>query len=86
MSKIPEEFIKKTNSGKFPKEAKKYFVNMTSDSKKLHKTNCEKCYYSTSSYSYIDFDNVSEAFTFFKRYGKDISRCEHCFEESEIIK
>lgn len=82
MASIPKQFIKEINSGKFPKETKKYFVNMTSESKKLHITNCEKCYNSTSAFHYIDFDTTDEAFDFFKGYDKDISRCEHCFKKN----
>lgn len=81
MATIPKQLIKEINSGLFPKETKEFFVNMTSDSKKLHITNCEKCYYSTSAFRYIDFDNVEEAFNFFKKYDKDISRCENCFQK-----
>ena len=81
MAPIPKQFIKKVRSGKFSKETKKYFVNMTSDSKKLHITNCEKCNSSNSAFQYIDFDTIDKAFDFFKEYDKDISRYEHFFKK-----
>lgn len=81
MAAIPKQFIKEIHSGTFPKETKGFFVNMTSDSKKLHRTNYEKCNSSTSASRYIDFETVDEAFDFFKKYDKDISRCEHCFKK-----
>ena len=85
MAPIPKQFIKEINSGKFPKRTKKYFVNMTSDSKKLNITNCKKCSNSTSAFRYIDFYTVEEAFDFFKEYDKDISRCEHCSKKIKVI-
>lgn len=82
MAPIPKEFIKTIKSGRFPKETKKYFVNMMSDSKKLHITNNERCYNSISASKYIDFDTVEKAFEFYKKYDKDITRCEICFKQN----
>ena len=81
MASIPKEFIKVIKSGKFPINTKKYFVNLVSDSKKLHITNCKKCPNTSSANRYIDFDTIEEAINFFKEYDKDIPRCEHCFKE-----
>jgi len=70
--KIPKHFIKIINSGLFDSNVKKYFVNLTSGSKKLHITNCTNCKDSKSAYEYIDFDSEIEARNFFKNYDKDI--------------
>ena len=72
MVPIPKKYIKEIRSGKFPEETKKYFVNMVSNSEKLHITNCKNCKSSISASQYIDFDDVDEAFKFFKIY-QDVS-------------
>lgn len=79
--KIPDKLIIKGRGNKGGKEIeKKYFVNMTSDSKKIHITGCTKCPNSSCAFEYIEFDSVEKAREFFKKYGKDISKCEHCFD------
>ena len=72
MVPIPKKYIKEIRSGKFPKETKEYFVNMVSNSEKLHITNCKNCNSSISASQYIDFADVDEAFKFFKIY-QDVS-------------
>ena len=83
---IPKERIKRINSGLFDSDVKAYFVNLTSDSKKLHITNSTSCKDSKTASEYIDFDNEKEARIFFKQYGKDIARCEKCFKTDNQVK
>jgi len=78
---IPKEYKKTLHSGLFPKDTKKYFVNMVSDSNKLHITNCKNYNYSKSAYEYIDFDTEKEARNFFNKFDKKITRCENCFRK-----
>lgn len=79
--KIPNEFIIKGRGNTNGKEIeKKYFVNMTSDKKRLHITGCAKCPNSNCAFEYIEFDSVEKARDFFNKYNKDISKCEHCFD------
>ena len=83
MSKpIRKELIKHSKCGEdFQNDSKKFIVNMTSQKKKLHIKNTQKCDESKFAYDYLDFDDEKSAREFFKSYGKDISRCEHCFKD-----
>lgn len=76
-----KDFIKH-GQGKenFMKVAKRYFVNMTSNSKVLHIKGSKNCPYSFHASDYIDFDSEKEARDFFERYEKQIVRCERCFK------
>ena len=58
--------MSKYEASKVIKNIKKYFVNMISNSKKIHRTGCGNCQYSINAYKYIEFDNIDDAIDFFK--------------------
>lgn len=75
-----KELIKKALCGEdYRKNAKKYVVNMTSSKKRLHIKDTKCCYPSKFIQEYLDFDSEKEAFEFFKKYEKDLYRCDNCF-------
>lgn len=74
-----EEFVK-TGHGKeeFLKNTKKYFVNMVSNSYKIHITGYKGCPNSKHAFKYIDFDTEEAARDFFNEYNKEATLCGTC--------
>ncbi len=68
----------------FDAQVKNYFVNMTNNTRTLHKTYQRSCPYSKCSYKYITFDTLEEVKEFEKRHlnATPFKRCGNCFKKN----